>query len=101
VGRSFKVLGVLLQRTGPYVLLELLLPGGTLFALLLYFYRRQSIDCAPGAPSGVGGRMLDRLRALAPQMLRFASAHARGCARDGLEPLAMARVRCSCNAGAC
>jgi len=63
----------------------LLLPGGTLFALLLYFYRRQSIDCAAGEPSRFGSRIVDRLRALAPRTLRFASAHARGCARDGLE----------------
>ena len=31
--------GRLLQRAGPYVVLEVVLPGGTLFALLLYFYR--------------------------------------------------------------
>ncbi len=104
VGRSFRVLGVVLQRFGPYVLLELLLPGGTLFALLLYWYqRRQAIGCAPVATPGVIGRVLDWLRALelAPRTLRLASAPARGCARDGLEPLAMASVRCSCSAGAC
>lgn len=104
VQRSFKMLGMVLQRTGPYVLLELLLPGGTLFALLLYLYqRRQAIGCAPVATPGVIGRVIDRLRALdvAPSALRLASAHARGCARDGLEPLAMASVRCSCSAGAC
>lgn len=28
-------------RIGPYVAVELLLPGGTLLALLLYLYRRQ------------------------------------------------------------
>ena len=27
------------RKLGPYVLLELLLPGGTLFALLLFAYR--------------------------------------------------------------
>ena len=30
------------RKLGPYVLLELLLPGGTLFALALLLYRRQS-----------------------------------------------------------
>lgn len=30
------------RKLGPYVLLELLLPGGTLFALALFLYRRQS-----------------------------------------------------------
>lgn len=27
-------------KLGPYVLLEIILPGGTLFALLLFLYRR-------------------------------------------------------------
>jgi len=30
----------LLRTLGPYVVLEILLPGGTLLALLLFFYRR-------------------------------------------------------------
>jgi len=94
---------VVLQRTGPYVLLELLLPGGTLFALLLYLYRRQAIGCTPVAAPSFAGRLLGKIRALDMVLptFRLASAHVRGCARDGLEPLAMARVRCSCNAGAC
>jgi len=29
------------RKLGPYVLLEVLLPGGTLFALALFLYRRQ------------------------------------------------------------
>ncbi len=31
------------KLSGPYVLLELLLPGGTLFALLLFIYRRKKL----------------------------------------------------------
>jgi len=31
--------GRVLQKAGPYVMLELVLPGGTLFALLLYLHR--------------------------------------------------------------
>ena len=30
-----------LRKLGPYALLELLLPGGTVLALLLYLYRRR------------------------------------------------------------
>ena len=30
------------QKLGPYLLLEILLPGGTLLALLLFLYRRRS-----------------------------------------------------------
>jgi hypothetical protein len=31
----------LAKRIGPYLLLEMLLPGGTLLAVLLYLYRRK------------------------------------------------------------
>lgn len=31
--------GRLLRKAGPYVVLEVVLPGGTLFALLLYLHR--------------------------------------------------------------
>jgi hypothetical protein len=31
--------GRILQKAGPYVVLEIVLPGGTLFALLLYLHR--------------------------------------------------------------
>lgn len=32
-----------LQRLGPYLLIEMVLPGGTLIALLLYLYQRRRI----------------------------------------------------------
>jgi hypothetical protein len=48
--RSFIVFGNLVQKAGPYLLLEILLPGGTLFALLLFLYqRRQQTGAANGA----------------------------------------------------
>ena len=31
------------QNFGPYLMLELVLPGGTLFALLLFLYRRGNL----------------------------------------------------------
>jgi hypothetical protein len=37
----FKGLGLLLQKAGPYLLIEILLPGGSLFALLLFLYRKR------------------------------------------------------------
>ena len=40
--------GRLLQRAGPYVVLEVVLPGGTLFALLLYLYRTGQLRKVPG-----------------------------------------------------
>ena len=38
-----RVLRAWLRTLGPYVLLEMLLPGGTLFALLLFLYRRSHV----------------------------------------------------------
>ena len=39
----FETLRRCLQRIGPYLLVELLLPGGTLLALLLFLYRRRQL----------------------------------------------------------
>jgi hypothetical protein len=74
----------LVHRAGPYVLLEILLPGGTLFALLLFLYRRKHGRGAgiprPGvALAWVRGRVEDALD------LRVVAGTAPE--RDGLEPL--------------
>jgi hypothetical protein len=37
------------QALGPYLLLELLLPGGTLLALTLFLYRNRRFDFAGAA----------------------------------------------------
>jgi hypothetical protein len=37
----------LLPRIGPYLLVELVLPGGSLLALLLYLYRRRNSSSRP------------------------------------------------------
>jgi hypothetical protein len=40
-----------LRRLGPYALLELLMPGGTILALLLYLYRRRvNASARPAQP---------------------------------------------------
>jgi hypothetical protein len=41
------VLRRLLHRAGPYLVVEILLPGGTLLALTLYLYRRRKIFLEP------------------------------------------------------
>lgn len=46
------ILGALrraVQRIGPYLLVELVLPGGTLLALLLFLYRRRQLRLASSA----------------------------------------------------
>lgn len=40
-------------KLGPYVLMELLLPGGTLFALLLFLHRRSRQTAEILRPAGV------------------------------------------------
>ena len=37
------------QMAGPYLVLEMLLPGGTLFALLLFLYRHRECGISWGA----------------------------------------------------
>jgi hypothetical protein len=39
------------QRAGPYLVVELVLPGGTLIALLLFCYRRWRLAEAPQCPA--------------------------------------------------
>jgi hypothetical protein len=46
VVRSVGVTWELARRLGPYLMLEILLPGGTLLALLLYLYRRRQLQGA-------------------------------------------------------
>ena len=41
---SLEFLRRLAQRVGPYLLIEAVLPGGTLLALLLYLYRARKIS---------------------------------------------------------
>jgi len=49
VVRSVAVTWELARRMGPYLMLEILLPGGTLLALLLFLYRRRQAKGATGA----------------------------------------------------
>ncbi len=62
--RSFIVFGNLVQKAAPYLLLEILLPGGTLFALLLFLYqRRQQTGAANGTRLSVlFGRAIAKMR---------------------------------------
>ncbi len=38
------------QKLGPYLMLEILLPGGTLMALLLFLYQRRRVNSGSDAP---------------------------------------------------
>ena len=41
------------QKFGPYLMVEMLLPGGTLLALLLFLYRRRQPEIRRGAQGAV------------------------------------------------
>ena len=56
--RRLQGMGWLLRKCGPYLALEILLPGGTLFALLLFFYQRRQAAVEAGAPPVPLGRAL-------------------------------------------
>jgi hypothetical protein len=44
VVRGLAMVRGLVEALGPYVLLELLLPGGTLFAVCLFLYQRRKAE---------------------------------------------------------
>ena len=82
--------GRLVQRAGPYVVLEIVLPGGTLFALLLYLYRTGQLRQLANLPFlarsvlRAAGRAFDQL-AFTLQPLGALPEGPRP--RDGLEPI--------------
>jgi hypothetical protein len=86
--RSFRFFGILVEKAGPYLLLELLLPGGTLVALLLYVYRRRKTGGGErNALTRWSGRLLCRI--IAAHFPEVASTwRGRHRERDGLEALA-------------
>ena len=86
----FAALRSILAKMGPYVLIELVLPGGTLIALLVFLYRRRR-DATGGAPFalmdvGLFSRVGDEMRSLSQAYGLGAKRSARD--RDGLEALA-------------
>src|SRR5262245_23721615 len=90
-------LGRLVQKAGPYVVLEVVLPGGTLFALLLYLYKTGQLRELANFPKmaravlRAAGRAFDQLAfTMQPVGVPAAMASQPG---DGLEPLDLASPR--------
>jgi hypothetical protein len=50
---------IFLQKFGPYLLLELLLPGGTLVAIALFLYRRRESFSGWMSIQRLANRLLD------------------------------------------
>jgi hypothetical protein len=82
--QAFNAFASLVQKAGPYLLIEILLPGGTLIALALYMIQRQR-----------DGRALPNPFEPFMQPFGIVASVSRGDyrERDGLEALAMAPVR--------
>jgi hypothetical protein len=96
VRRSAKIIVSLMRKAGPYLLLEILLPGGTLFALLLFLYQRRRHPGAANVPQAglVIARAIEGARVKLASVARpfgiVASAwRGRHPERDGLEALAI------------
>jgi hypothetical protein len=90
----------LLQTAGPYLLLELLLPGGTLFALLLFLYRRKGSRLAAIVQRFALPRYVRALRAAAGKVMLPLDVYrltrnieAAQCKDDGLDVMAIAPGR--------
>jgi len=85
---------IVLQKAGPYFLLELLMPGGTLLALLLYVYQnRASLQSAPAPVRFIGEAVVTVVDNIESAVLPddIASVwRGRARERDGLEALAFA-----------
>jgi hypothetical protein len=88
---AFKSFGALLGKAGPYLLLEILLPGGTMFALALYLYRRnrQGGDAAETSGSAFD-RILERIVFTVLPGGIASAWRGRHRGHDGLEALAIA-----------
>jgi hypothetical protein len=74
-----KPLRKMAQTVGPYLLLEILMPGGTLCAVLLYVWQRRNPQAAMRARRVVDDRVRASAGAAAPR--RWVPAPARGAAR--------------------
>ncbi len=65
---SLETLRLLGQRFGPYLLIEILLPGGSLIALILFLYQRRKAGTGRGLPRPLLA-LARALASFAPQAL--------------------------------
>jgi hypothetical protein len=94
IAKNLKAVAGLAQKAGPYLLLELLLPGGTLFALLLFVYRHRTARtvAAAASPTTISQMFAGMRRTLVSVQPYDIAAVANSDAAndaDGLAPLAM------------
>jgi hypothetical protein len=63
IQKLLETLKATIRKLGPYLLLEVLLPGGTLFALALFLYRRQGGGEIASQAVAATATLLARVRA--------------------------------------
>ena len=93
-----RMIGRLLGKSAPYVLVEVLLPGGTLYALLLYFYRRSQLKSGGSEGPGFSLSITRMVRMIREEVVFLAQPYGdldwpRNGASDGLEVLAIVPTR--------
>ncbi len=100
IARYLKTAGAAVQKAGPYMLIEIILPGGTLIALLLFLYRRgdwkavsSTMARARQLADRVVARLWDLVLVLVPDDVAAVLGSDGDGERDGLEPLAMGPSR--------
>jgi hypothetical protein len=78
----------LLQKWGPYFMIELVMPGGTLLALLLFLYQRRNGKLGPGEAEGptammraLFGTVQQSVLVLQPSYSRSAQGFRKGASR--------------------
>ena len=61
-----------IQKAGPYLLLEIVMPGGTLLAILLFVYQRKQLTDGADVPALVSalGAFRTAYRRFAPEWLK-------------------------------
>ena len=87
IAKNLKSIAELAHKAGPYVLLEILLPGGTLLALFLFLYRRRGQRDADLVASVVQGARRTLVSVQPYDIAAVANSDAAN--DDGLGPLAM------------
>ncbi|HVE49574.1 MAG TPA: hypothetical protein VNG69_08165 [Casimicrobiaceae bacterium] len=87
IAKMFNSATAAARKAGPYLLIEILLPGGTLFALLLYLYRSRASGNAQPLQEVLDSVRRTLLQFQPYDMVSLTNAAAND--RDGLGPIAM------------
>ena len=74
ITRHLETVTSVMRKSGPYLALEIVMPGGTLLALLLFLYHRRQAQTGVSPLTELRRRMRPRLAAARDTLRRIASA---------------------------